>query len=81
MPMALMTAELSSALPQSGGYIVWLHRAFGDFWAVQASVWTICNSFLDNAGYPILFVDYLLEFHSRAWDQDLAAKVALDASD
>ena len=36
LPMAMMTAELSTALPDSGGYIVWIHRAFGDFWATQA---------------------------------------------
>ena len=36
LPMAMMTAELSTAVPDSGGYIVWIHRAFGDFWATQA---------------------------------------------
>ena len=73
MPMALMTAELSTALPESGGYIVWLHRAFGDYWAVQASVWTVCNSFLDNAGYPIMFVDYIMEYQDRAWEDVIEA--------
>ena len=36
LPMAMMTAELSTAMPESGGYILWIHRAFGDFWATQA---------------------------------------------
>ena len=62
IPMAMMTAELSTAMPESGGYIVWIHRAFGDFWATQASVWTLCNAFLDNAMYPIMFVDYVTAF-------------------
>ena len=26
LPMALMTAELSTAMPEAGGYIVWIHR-------------------------------------------------------
>lgn len=38
-----MTAELSTAMPEAGGYIVWIHRAFGDFWAMQASVWTVVS--------------------------------------
>ena len=46
LPMAMMTAELATAMPESGGYILWIHRAFGDFWATQASVWTLCNAFL-----------------------------------
>ena len=36
LPMAMMTAELSTAIPESGGYILWIQRAFGDFWATQA---------------------------------------------
>ena len=78
LPMALMTAELSTALPESGGYIVWLHRAFGDSWAVQASVWTVCNSFLDNAGYPIMFVDYLMEYQARAWEDTVEANATVN---
>ena len=80
LPMALMTAELSTALPQSGGYIVWLHRAFGDRWAVQASVWTICNSFLDNAGYPIMFVDYLMEYASSPWENSSGGHIVGNAT-
>jgi len=30
-----MTAELSSAMPVNGGYIVWLETAFGPFWGFQ----------------------------------------------
>jgi amino acid transporter len=129
LPTALMTAELSAALPESGGYIVWIHRAFGSRWAVQvslpllsghqsatkpslspspfpppkrsaylvcaclsdhegrcpprnnacrlvgsrqASVWSICNSFLDNAMYPIMFCDYIDSFRGRDWVQQEA---------
>jgi amino acid transporter len=69
LPTALMTAELSTALPESGGYIVWVNRAFGDFWAVQMSVWTLVNSLLDNAMYPIMFCDYIAAFRSKDWEE------------
>src|SRR5882724_1363019 len=44
-PTALMTAELSTAMPEDGGYVVWVEKAF-------------CR-FADNALYPVMFVDYL----------------------
>lgn len=40
VPQALMTAELSTALPDNGGYSLWVKAAFGDFWAVQESYWS-----------------------------------------
>lgn len=59
LPTALMTAELSSALPEDGGYVVWVHRAFGRFWAFQEGWWSWLYSFADIALYPVMFVDYL----------------------
>jgi amino acid transporter len=41
LPIALMTAELSSMIPEAGGYVVWAHRAFGSFWATQNAVWNL----------------------------------------
>ena len=32
LPEALVTAELSSALPESSGSVAWVHAAFGPFW-------------------------------------------------
>ena len=58
-PTALMTAELSSAMPEDGGYVVWVERAFGRFWAFQEGWWSWLCSFADNALYPVMFVDYL----------------------
>ena len=65
-PMALMTAELSSAIPEAGGYVVWVHRALGDFWAFQSSMWTLGTNCLDNSLYPIMFAEYIMEFISSA---------------
>jgi amino acid transporter len=58
-PTALMTAELSTALPEDGGYVVWVDKAFGRFWAFQEGWLSWLCSFADNALYPVMFVDYL----------------------
>jgi len=61
LPTALMTAELASAIPEMGGYIVWVERSMGDFWAFQNAMWNMFTNVLDNSLYPVLFVDYLEE--------------------
>jgi amino acid transporter len=58
LPTALMTAELSSAMPEDGGYVVWVERAFGRFWGFQEGWLSWVCSFADNALYPVMFVDY-----------------------
>ena len=58
-PTALMTAELSTAMPEDGGYVVWVDRAFGRFWGFQEGWLSWLCSFVDNALYPVMFVDYL----------------------
>lgn len=37
IPTALMTAELSTSMPENGGYVVWTKRAFGPFWGFQVT--------------------------------------------
>ena len=59
LPTALMTAELSTAMPQDGGYVLWVERAFGRFWGFQEGWLSWLCSFADNALYPVMFVDYL----------------------
>lgn len=62
MPTALLVAELSSAIPESGGYYIWVRRGLGRFWAFQEGWWTINYSIVDLAIYPVLFVTYLSYF-------------------
>src|SRR5713101_7141019 len=62
LPIALMVAELSSAMPEEGGYYVWVRAAMGKFWAVQEGWWSICYMVVDLAVYPVLFVNYLAYF-------------------
>ncbi len=59
LPVALVMAELSSALPNEGGYVTWVRRAFGPFWAFQVGWWSWVDSFVDIAVYPALFTQYL----------------------
>jgi len=54
LPQALVTAELSSAFPDNGGYSLWVQAAFGDFWAVQESYWSWFSGVVDSALYPVL---------------------------
>lgn len=59
MPTASMVAELSSAIPEDGGYYVWVRRAAGRFWGFQEAWLSLAASIFDMAIYPTLFVAYL----------------------
>jgi amino acid transporter len=58
LPVALAMSELASAMPDEGGYVTWVDRAFGRFWAFQVGWWSWIDSFVDVAVYPALFVEY-----------------------
>jgi len=51
--------ELSSALPEEGGYYAWVRRAMGNFWGFQEAWLSLVASIFDMAIYPTLFVAYL----------------------
>ena len=55
-----MTAELGA--PRCGP-VVWVDRAFGPFVAHQNALVHLVANFFDNALYPVMFADYLKEFH------------------
>jgi amino acid transporter len=59
LPTALMVSELAGALPEEGGYYVWVTRAMGRFWGFQEAWLSLAGSLFDMAIYPTLFVDYL----------------------
>ena len=59
LPVSMAMAELASAMPDEGGYVVWVRRAFGPFWGFQVGWWSWLNSFVDVAVYPALFAEYL----------------------
>jgi len=59
LPTAFMVGELSSALPEDGGYYVWVRRGMGNFWGFQEAWLSLVASIFDMAIYPTLFVLYL----------------------
>jgi amino acid transporter len=65
LPVALVLAELSTAIPDGGGYITWTTRAFGPFWGFQVGWWSWLDSFVDVAVYPALFVEYARFWHPQ----------------
>lgn len=65
VPAALMTAELTSALPREGGYYVWVKEAFGPFAGFLCGWWSWIYFCFDLALYPGLFVGYWIAFASQ----------------
>ncbi|WVZ10881.1 hypothetical protein V8G54_015411 [Vigna mungo] len=59
IPEALVTAELATTFPQNGGYVIWISSAFGPFWGFQEGFWKWFSGVMDNALYPVLFLDYI----------------------
>lgn len=62
VPIALMVSELSSAIPEEGGYYVWVKRAMGNFWGFQEGWLTCIYTAVNMAIFPVLFVNYLAFF-------------------
>ena len=62
LPTAMMVSELSTALPEEGGFYVWVTRAMGPFWGFQEAWLTMVGSVFDMALYPTLFVFYISHF-------------------
>lgn len=62
VPTALMVSELASAIPEEGGFYVWVRRGMGPFWGYQEVWLTLAGSIFEMALYPNLFVDYLGHF-------------------
>ncbi len=59
LPTSLMVGELASAIPEEGGYYVWVRRALGGFWGFQEAWLSLAASVFDMALYPVTFVLYL----------------------
>ncbi len=59
IPIALVAAELTTAMPVQGGFYRWVRAAFGDFWGFLAGWWNWSASFLLGGAYAVLFTDYL----------------------
>ncbi|XP_047079878.1 polyamine transporter PUT1 [Lolium rigidum] len=59
VPEALITAELGTMFPESSGFVVWVASALGPYWGFQQGWMKWLSGVIDNALYPVLFLDYL----------------------
>ncbi len=58
-PVALVCAELGTAIPEEGGYYAWSKRALGPFGSFCQGWWAWLYTFIDIGIYPTMFCDYL----------------------
>ena len=85
LPTALMVGELASALPEEGGFYVWVTRGLGPFWGFQEAWLSLAASVFDMALYPALTVSYLGQiapsftagYRGIAWSLGIIALCAL----
>ncbi|XP_027360804.1 probable polyamine transporter At1g31830 isoform X2 [Abrus precatorius] len=59
VPEALITAEMGTMFPENSGYVVWVSSALGPYWGFQQGWMKWLSGVIDNALYPVLFLDYL----------------------
>jgi amino acid transporter len=62
IPVSLVSAELTTAMPVEGGFYRWTRASFGDFWGFLAGWWNWSASFLLGGAYAVLFTDYLVYY-------------------
>jgi len=62
VPIAFASAELNSMLPVQGGFYRWSRAAFGDFWGFQCGWWNWTGTFLLNALYGVMAMDYIADY-------------------
>lgn len=60
LPCALMTAELSSALPSRAGYMHWVDRGMGPMFGGLNGWLGLLGSAVDSSTYPSICCDYLV---------------------
>jgi amino acid transporter len=77
LPVTLMVSELSAALPEEGGYYVWVRRAMGPFWGFQEAWLSFAASLFDMAIYPTLFISYLARLWPAAGNGSLSTLIGI----
>lgn len=66
LPSAMMTAELSSALPGRAGAVYWVERGLSPLMGALTAWVSLLNTAVDASAYPGVCVDYIL-FGIRRW--------------
>ena len=62
IPTAMMVSELATAIPEEGGFYIWVRRGLGRFMGYQETWLTMAGSVFEMALYPNLFVAYIGRF-------------------
>ncbi len=75
IPVSLVAAELTTAMPVEGGFYRWVRAGYGDFWGFLAGWWNWSASFVLGGAYAVLFSDYLTFFFPQivGWKHYLAS--------
>lgn len=68
-PIALMVGELATAIPEEGGNVVWIARAFGQKLGNHNAWWYIISWLIDSAVYPVLAAKYILQVDEECASQ------------
>jgi amino acid transporter len=76
-PVTLMVSELSAAIPEDGGYYIWVRRAMGPFWGFQEAWLSFAASIFDMAIYPTLFISYLARLWPAAQNETCATLIGI----
>ncbi|XP_010541175.1 PREDICTED: probable polyamine transporter At1g31830 [Tarenaya hassleriana] len=75
VPEALITAEMGTMFNANGGYVVWVSSALGPLWGFQLGWMKWLSGVMDNALYPVLFLDYFkseIPSLSGGWPRTMA---------
>jgi amino acid transporter len=62
LPTAWMVSELATAIPEEGGFYVWVRRGMGRFWGFQETWLSLAGSVFEMALYPNLCIAYIGRF-------------------
>ncbi|KAI3986919.1 hypothetical protein MKX01_014620 [Papaver californicum] len=82
IPEALITAELATAFPGNGGYVIWATEAFGPFCGSMMGSLKFLSGSINNAAYPVMIKDYLKKSSSKLLflEKDLPKNIALSVT-
>ena len=59
VPLAFVSSELGSIVPEAGGLYRWIRRGMGEYWSFQAGWWWSLSLYVDSAVYVALALDYM----------------------
>lgn len=59
VPLAFVSSELGSMVPEAGGLYRWIRRGMGEYWSFQAGWWWTLSLFVDSAVYVAMALDYM----------------------